>query len=69
MENITSEELLTIKNHELELENLKIKCELKLSQFQMHVDALWIRYGLKKGVDKIQTDGSIVRAETQTVEG
>ena len=56
---INPDDLLTIRNLELDLENMKLKCELKLNSFQKYLDSIWERYGLRKGIDTIEPDGTI----------
>lgn len=55
--------MLRMRCMDAELENAKLRAQLKLTEMQAAVDALWVKYGLRKGLDKVNPDGTIERGE------
>ncbi len=55
---VEASDILLMKNYELQVEVLQLK-------FQAALDALWTKYEMKKGVDSLQPDGSIVRGDVR----
>ena len=44
----------------------KERAERCMTEFQVHLADLWKKYDLRKDVDQIQPDGTIVRAAEET---
>jgi len=40
----------------------KERATRSMSELQNHLDAMWKKYDLRKDIDQIQSDGTIVRA-------
>jgi hypothetical protein len=44
----------------------KERAERTMIAFQEHLDSMWTKHGLRKGVDEIKPDGTIVRGPEET---
>jgi hypothetical protein len=63
MDKIEEVDLWKTKAFEKDLEAARLAAEGKMMAFEAHLTALWAKYQLRRGIDEIRPDGSIVRAE------
>ena len=54
-------DMLRVTLKERELENARLKAEMRMTELQTAIDQVWIKYEMRKGLDQIKEDGTIVR--------
>ena len=63
MEKVDPIDMLRARAFETELRLLHDRATIVTAEFQEFVDALFAKHGMTKGTDRLESDGTIVRAE------
>lgn len=63
MEKIDAVDMARARAYEAELMSMEANAAAKVAEFQKFVDELFAKHSLTKGLDRLDPDGTIVRAQ------